>query len=175
MPRSPANEKSEIFATFPLNSRTITSQEGTKPSERHSGGPSPPRKFGNRIYGAGPWKLPSPRACGGPPGHVTRLAALPLWPARSSSHPAGPPPGTLLAQEPPYPPPVSSPRALRPPPAGAPPRPARPGSRRGRQARRPGPRRGKGGPSPPLTAGYAEKETQRRPRQRGPTPAPAGS
>lgn len=48
----------------------------------------------------------------------------------------------------------------------APPRLARPGSRLGRQARRPGPRRGKGGPGPPLTAGSAEKETQRRPRHR---------
>lgn len=48
----------------------------------------------------------------------------------------------------------------------APPRLARPGSSLGRQARRPGPRRGKGGPGPPLTAGSAEEETQRRPRHK---------
>lgn len=71
-----------------------------------------------------------------------------------------------------------SPCALRPPPAGrrpAWPGPARRSARRGRQARRPKPRRGKGGRGPLLTAGSTEEETQRRPRQRRPTPAPAGS
>lgn len=105
---------------------------------------------------------------------MTRLAALPRWPASTSSHPAGcrrerAQPGDPRTRHPPGHP---APSDLRPP-GAAPPGPA--GARRGRQAGRPRLGRRKGGRGPTLTAGSAEEETQRRPRQRDQTPAPASS
>lgn len=89
-----------------------------------------------------PEKLLSPSA-GGRPGHVTRLAALPRWPAGTSSHPSGSRRGRAQPKDPRT---RRPPITLRPPTSArrAPPRLARPSSAFAEDARPGGPSHGGG-------------------------------